>query len=255
MKLHQVALQLYTLRDFTKTPQEITATLKKVRAIGYEAVQASAMGSIAEEELLRILAGEGLTLCATHEPADIILNEPERVVERLRKLNCKYTAYPHPKDIDLGSQAAVTEWIERLNHAGRILHEAGQVLTYHNHHHEFRRLGGKLILDHIFEGTDPRYLQGELDTYWVQFGGGDPVGWCAKLPRRLPLLHIKDYLITDASTVTYTEIGSGNLDFPAIIRAAESSGCEWFIVEQDTCPGDPFASIKKSFEYIKNHLV
>lgn len=255
MELHQVAIQLYTLRDFTRTPQEIATTLRKVRAIGYEAVQASAMGPIAEEELLKILDGEGLTLCATHEPSDLILIDPGRVVDRLHKLKCKYTAYPVAKDVDFASGASVDEWLARLNRAGRILHEAGQILTYHNHQHEFRRLEGKTILEHVFERTDPRYLQGELDTYWIQFGGGDPVAWCEKLRQRLPVLHIKDYVVTEKSEVTFGEIGSGNLDFPRIIEAAERSGCEWFIVEQDTCPGDPFDSIRQSFDFIKENLV
>ena len=51
------------------------------------------------------------------------------------------------------------------------------------------------------------------------------------------------------------EIGYGNLDFKAIVAAAEASGCEWFIVEQDSCPGDPFDSAKLSFDYIKANLV
>jgi len=51
------------------------------------------------------------------------------------------------------------------------------------------------------------------------------------------------------------EIGHGNLNWPAIISAAERSGCEWFIVEQDVCPGDPFDSIRESFRFIKEHLV
>ena len=55
MKLSQVALQLYTLRDYTKTPADIRHTLKKVRAIGYEAVQASGMGPIDDAELVEIL--------------------------------------------------------------------------------------------------------------------------------------------------------------------------------------------------------
>ena len=41
---------------------------------------------------------------------------------------------------------------------------------------------------------------------------------------------------------------------PRIIAEAEAGGCEWFIVEQDTCPGDPFESLKQSFDYIKAHL-
>lgn len=255
MKLHQVAIQLYTLREFTKTPKDIAATMKKVRKIGYQSVQASAMGPIVEEELLAILEGEGLTLCATHEPSDMILDQPERVVDRLRKLDCRYTAYPAPKGVDLGSEESVKEWIGKLDAAGKVLHEAGQVLTYHNHHHEFRRLGGKTILERLFEETDPSYLQGELDTYWVQYGGGDPVAWCKKLRQRLPLLHLKDYAVFDESKVTFTEIGNGNLDFRAIVAAAEEAGCEWFIVEQDTCPGDPFESARQSFDYIRDNLV
>jgi sugar phosphate isomerase/epimerase len=51
------------------------------------------------------------------------------------------------------------------------------------------------------------------------------------------------------------EIGVGNLDWKAIIAAAEKSGCEWFIVEQDYCPGDPFDSLKTSFDYIEANLV
>ena len=39
-----------------------------------------------------------------------------------------------------------------------------------------------------------------------------------------------------------------------IVAVAEGSGCRWFIVEQDTCPGDPFESLRKSFEYIKENL-
>jgi len=254
MKIEQVAVQLYTLREFCKTPADIAATLKKCRAMGYQAVQASALGPIAEEELLRILEGEGLTLCATHEPSDLILDEPEKVVERLAKLKCRYTAYPSPKGIDLGSRAAVDEWIGKLDRAGAVLRKAGQTLTYHNHHHEFRRIDGKLIFDLIFEKTAPENLSAEIDTYWVQYGGGNPVEWCEKLAGRLPLLHIKDYAVIAESKVTYAEIGHGNLDFPKIIAAAEKSGCEWFIVEQDTCPGDPFDSLAKSFDHIQTHL-
>src|SRR5690606_8543993 len=161
---------------------------------------------------------------------------------------------PAPKNVDFGSQPSVAQWIARLDRAGKILADAGQTLTYHNHHHEFRRLGNRTVLEEIFAQTNPRHLQAEIDTYWVQYGGGDPIAWCRNLKNRLPLLHLKDYIVDAESKVTYAEIGSGNLDFPAIVRAAEESGCQWFIVEQDTCPGDPFASIQQSFHYIRDHL-
>lgn len=255
MKIQQVAVQLYTLRDFTKTPADIAATLKKVRKLGYLGVQASALGPIEEGELVKMIHGEGLTLCATHEDGATILNEPHAVVEKLRKLNCKYTAYPFPRGIDFGDEAQIHALAAKLDAAGAVLREAGQVLTYHNHAIEFVKYGGKLALEIIYDETNPQNLQAEIDTYWVQYGGGNPVEWCSRLAGRLPLLHMKDYKFMKENKHDMAEIGVGNLDWKAIIAAAENSGCEWFIVEQDYCPADPFDSLKASFDYISVNLV
>lgn len=253
MKIEQVAVQCYTIRELTQTPAGIAESMKKIREIGYQAVQISGMGPIPEEEMMKILDGEGLVCCATHEPGANILDTPELVVERLNKLNCKYTAYPFPH-VNLDSLDAVEAFAAALNASGKVLRDAGKVLTYHNHQLEFKKMDGRIILDVIYNATDHRYLQGEPDTYWIQFGGGDPTVWCKKLNGRLPLLHMKDYTIAPDGSITMTEVGNGNLDWPRIVGAAEHSGCEWFIVEQDICPGDPFDSLKKSFEYIKNNL-
>ena len=96
MKLSQVAAQLYTVRDFTKTPKDIAAALKRIRAIGYGAVQVSCIGPIADDELARILKGEGLVCCGTHEDGERLLADPQGFVEHLRKLDCRITTYPWP---------------------------------------------------------------------------------------------------------------------------------------------------------------
>lgn len=255
MKLEQVAIQLFTLREFCKTAEDYATTLKRVTAIGYQAIQISAVGPIPTSELRSIAEGEGLTICATHEPALTIVNEPQRVADRLCELGCKYTAYPSPVGVDFYNAQAVFEWIAQLDAAGAVLRKAGRVLTYHNHSSEFAHIEGRPILSWIYEKTAPENLQAELDTYWVQAGGASPEGWCEKLAGRLPLLHIKDYSVTPERVPQFAEIGYGNLDFPRIISAADKAGCEWYIVEQDTCPGDPFVSIEKSFNYIKENLV
>ena len=251
MKTHQIAAQLYTLRDFLKTPAEIATSLKKVRAIGYQAVQLSGLGPIAPDELVKLCRDNGLTICATHESGDQILNDPQAVVAHLQKLGCRITAYPYPAGISFATLELVKDFCRRLNAAGQVLHAAGQILCYHNHHTEFQRLAGKSVFEIIFDETDPRYLQGEPDTYWVQHGGGDPVAWCVRLTGRLPILHLKDYTVLPDNKVSYTEIGNGNLDWKKIIAAADAAGCQWFAVEQDTCPGDPFDSLRQSYDYLQ----
>ncbi|HEY5894135.1 MAG TPA: sugar phosphate isomerase/epimerase [Chthoniobacterales bacterium] len=255
MKLSQVAAQLYTVRDLLQTPADIAKTLKAVRSIGYTAVQISGVGPIATSELVKILDGEGLTVCATHESPDAILNAPRKVVETLDALRTKITAYPFPSGIDFESAESLHGLIAGLEKSGKVLAEAGKVLCYHNHHHEFRKFDGVVILDLIYNGTSPKYVQGEPDTFWIQHGGGDPVAWCEKLNGRLPIIHLKDFKINSKNSIEFCEIGAGNLNFRKIIAAAEDAGCEWFVVEQDTTPGNPLDSLAQSFRYIEENLV
>ncbi len=254
MRLQQLAAQLYTVRDFCKTSADLAATAKKIRAIGYPAAQVSGIGPIPYAEARKIFDGEGLAICATHEPGAMIRSNPREVVDRLRELGCAQTAYPFPAGVDFSDPAQVSSLIDDLRRAGEILSAEGITLSYHNHAIEFMRVEGVTLLERIFSETAPHALKAELDTYWVQYGGGDPVAWCRHLAGRLPILHLKDYAFTAENKPAFAEIGAGNLDFRAIIAAAEQSGCEWFVVEQDTCPGDPFDSLSASFEYIKEHL-
>jgi sugar phosphate isomerase/epimerase len=256
MKIDQVALQLYTLREHCQTAAALAATARRVRAIGYQAVQLSGAGPIPEAEIVAIMAGEGLTICATHEPSARILDEPEQVITRLEKLGCALTAYPTPSGFDLTDRTQVDVLVRKLDRAGARLRAAGFTLGYHNHAGEFVKLGERTALEHIYARTDPENLVGELDTYWCHFGGGDVVDWCHRLRGRLPFIHLKDYCYDGKQQrPDLCEIGAGNLDFKRIVAAAETSGCRWFIVEQDHTPSDPFISIQQSFSYLEANLV
>jgi sugar phosphate isomerase/epimerase len=255
VKPSQIAAQLYTVRDFCKSAPDLAETAKKIRAIGYEAVQVSGVsGDIPAAEILKIFSDQGITICATHENGDLIRQNPMAVVERLKTLNVIHTAYPYPSGVDFADVASVKAMISDLDAAGAVLRENGCVLSYHNHALEFIRIGDEVLMDYIARATAPENLKLELDTYWVQFGGADPVAWCKKAAGRLPVLHCKDYGFGTDNKPHFSEIGYGNLDFPAIIAAAEASGCEWFVVEQDTCPGDPFVSLEKSYRTMRDCL-
>jgi len=254
MKLNQIAFQLYTCRDLIKTPAELAKTLRRLRAIGYTGVEVCCTGALTEAEINQILDDEGLVCCSTHESSPEILAHPAKIIERLQKLHCTNTAYPFPAGIDFSSPESVRTLISQLQASGTLMRQAGITLCYHNHSHEFRKLNGKTILEQIYAGTTRDALQAELDTYWVHNGGGDVVEWCEKLAGRLPVIHLKDYCTNDQNAPQLCEIGAGNLNFQKIVAAAETAGCKWFIVEQDTCPGDPVDSLEQSFRYIQANL-
>ena len=87
-----IAAQMYTLREFCKTPAEIAVACARVKKMGYDGIQMSGMGPIDPHEMRKILDGEGLVCCATHIPIDRMENETEAVVEEHNILGCKYTA-------------------------------------------------------------------------------------------------------------------------------------------------------------------
>jgi sugar phosphate isomerase/epimerase len=245
MKLSQVAVQLYTLRDFCTTAPGFAASMKKVRAIGYPAVQISGVGPIPEAEIVAICKAEGLVICATHENGPTILDETDKVIARLRALGTTLTAYPWPEGIDFDNRGHLDTLIKKLDIAGARMRAAGMKLGYHNHAQEFYRPGGgKTFLERVYDETSPENVVAELDTFWVQRGGGDVVEWVKRVKGRMPVIHLKDFKVSANGDIGFCEIGAGTLPFKRIIAEAEAGGCEWFIV-----------SIKQSFDYIKANLV
>jgi sugar phosphate isomerase/epimerase len=244
-----IAAQMYTLREFTKTPADIAKTLKRVKQLGYDAVQMSGHGAIEAKELANILRGEGLQCVATHLKLDAMKNAPA-VIEDHRILGCKYTA--------IGGfflkEASAKDWYDfakTYNDVAKQYEGSGLTLGYHNHSHElWRAEGKKTALDVLIEKLDPK-IWFEIDTYWITHGGGDPVQWINKVAGRLPCVHLKDMGIKLDRTQFMAEVGEGNLNWSAILPACKKAGVEWYIVEQDTCYRDPFESLGISLKNLR----
>ncbi|MFM8715689.1 MAG: sugar phosphate isomerase/epimerase family protein [Spartobacteria bacterium] len=251
MKTEQIAVQVYTLRDFTKTPADFAATLHRVRKIGFHAVELAGTAGLEPAEAAKIVRDAGLQICSSHESTTMILEAPQQVVDRLGALGVTHGGYAYPAGVDLSDAAQVDKLITGLDQAGAVLRRAGMTLFYHNHALEYCQHNGRTVMDEIFARTSPEHLQAELDIHWVQAGGADPAEACRRLAGRLPLLHVKDYTVTAKGERIFAEVGHGNMNIPEILTAAEAAGCQWFIVEQDTCPTDPFECIARSLDYLQ----
>jgi sugar phosphate isomerase/epimerase len=242
----RIGAQLYTLRDYMKTPQDIARTLHELSEIGYRAVQVSGIGPIEPKELKKILDNEGLFACATHTGYERLVGDIEAVIEEHKILGSPHVACPGlPSELHNGE--GYKKVARELSQAGKIFNENGITLSYHNHAIEFEKYGDKIGLEILYDESDPEYLQGEIDTYWVQYGGGDPADWCRRLKGRLPLLHLKDMSIKHSEQIM-TEVGEGNLNWEAILKACKQAGTEWYLVEQDVCQRHPLKSLKISLE-------
>lgn len=249
MHKSRIGAQLFTLRDFTKTPADIAQTMKKLRKIGYEAVQISALGPIDPAELKRIVDGEGIYICASHIPYERMRDEPERVIEEHHLWGCKYPAIGGMPD-KYRTEDGYYRFAREASGVARRLAEAGLYFSYHNHSFELEKFGGRTGLEILRTESDHDVFNLEIDTYWIQHGGGDPAEWILRCKGRIPLLHLKDMGVKDGQP-TMMEVGEGNLNWCAILEAAREAEVEWYLVEQDICHRDPFESLAISLRNLR----
>ncbi|MGI6081250.1 MAG: sugar phosphate isomerase/epimerase family protein [Limnochordia bacterium] len=247
----KLAAQLYTIRQFMKTPEDMAVSLKKIREMGWEAVQLSGHGPIDPEELRKLLDDANLEVCATHTGYERMRDNMDEVMEEHRILGCRNLAIGGlPGSYREKGAAGYAEFAREASQVAAKLAEHGFTWSYHNHSFELEKFDGRTALSILYEDSDPEYFLGEIDTYWIQHGGGDPAQWILDLKGRIKLLHLKDMGIANRQQIM-TEVGEGNLNWPRILSAAAEAGVEWYIVEQDICQRDPFESLAISLRNLK----
>ncbi len=251
----QIGVQMYTVREFCKTPADIAATCKKLAQLGFGAVQTSALGPIEVTELRKILDDNGLICAATHiGPGE--LDNPNKVLDYHAALGCKLTAIGG-FGFQRQTKAQWQDFIKGFNPKAKALAAGGLSLGYHNHHHEFIPFALPEHPESISPTDTPwqllqdnmdRSVWFELDTHWVQAGGADPALWIGKLAGRVPAIHVKDYTLDAEKNRLFCEVGAGNLNWDAILAAAKKAGVQWYLIERDSGPVDAFESLRISRE-------
>ncbi|WP_311380829.1 sugar phosphate isomerase/epimerase [Arthrobacter sp. ISL-28] len=260
-----IGVQAMMLKD-SFTELGAFETLRKVSAIGYNAVEISQIPMTAENvtELDRSRSELGMDIAALSVametpkgmPGDSLKDHFDKIVDDAKRLDARLLRIgmlPFPAMKSIG---AVVDFAKLANEYAERLQEHGIGLYYHNHHIEFAKFDGKCMLDIIADNSPAMGM--EIDVHWVQRGGLDPVRTLTKYAGRTAMVHLKDYRIGELpqsafgllesgnvagfmaefkDVVQFAEVGEGNLDFPAIIPAAQAAGARYMLVEQDQLYG------------------
>jgi len=256
----QLAVQMYTVRDFTGTAAGLADTLAHIRAIGYPAVQLSAVGAmggespaVSAQEARWMLDDNGLKCIATHRSWESLTNETEREIAFHHTLGCDFAAIGSlPRPYAESGAAGYAEFARDAASVIARLKDAGIRFGYHNHAHEFERGGEdgspRTRFDILIEDGGPGLCL-ELDLYWVSHAGANPERLVERCAGRVPVIHVKDKEIADGQPVM-APVGEGNLEWPHLLPACAAAGVEWYAVEQDVCRRDPFDCLRSSFRFL-----
>ena len=281
MKKGLIGVQMSTIAPNKMPKFDAYESMAKLADIGYKCIEISQVPMTdtnlkgfrrAIDELgFNVAATSALTAANPMMPGCDMSNpdEMKKMIEDAKYLDCDmFRIGAMPLEARFSLQSAI-DFAKQADDYACQLKEHGIDLYYHNHHFEFVRHGGKLLMDIIKENT--KYLGFELDIHWIHRGGVDPIKFINQYAGRIRLLHLKDYRIaameaepdTDFSTkegmmkayaamnniVQFAEVGEGTLDIPGCIEAGLAGGSEYFLVEQDMSYGrDPFDCLKTSHD-------
>lgn len=254
-QLKSIGVQLYTVRDVL--PKDPERTLKAIRAIGYDEVEATWGGF---DKLFPLVKASGLKAVSMHVDNKLMTkgaDEMSRAVEMLKGWDFQYAVHPYVPPEDRGGADVMKALADKLNLFGEKCAAVGIQAAYHNHAFESAKAGDGTLFQVLIDNTDKKLVGFELDCFWLSVSGNDPVQFIRNLSGRVPLLHLKDKaegteqrFDEKVPKTAFKEVGSGTLDWLAILKEAADAGVKHYFVEQDQTAGNPLDSLRSSFGYL-----
>ena len=247
----KIGLNMYTLRDICKTASALRDTFGKVRDVGYKYVQISGLGSVDPHDITDAMNKYDLKACATHLSWDQFLDDLPAVIELHKLYGTTHSAIGGLPDA-YRSREGAERFVGEAESVIPRLENAGLDFSYHNHNHEFVKVGDRTWLDTVHDAAAGIGIKFEIDVYWVVAGGADPADYIEKYQQEMSIVHLKDMSVTWEREQRMCPVGSGNLNWSRINDAVKSAPIEFVIVEQDShYDDDPIQNVAESFNFLK----
>ena len=233
-------LQLYSLRGIaTQNPPK---ALKQAADFGFKLVETAGTYNLPPDKFKALLAEHGLKPVSGHFPYDRWKTEPEKVLAEAKAIGLQYAGCAWISHKPPFNEAAARDAIAVFSRAGELGAKQGIKVFYHAHGYEFHPHGDGTLMDLLIKETNPKHVAFELDVLWVVFPGHDPVKWLTKYPGRWELMHLKDLkkgvktgdLSGKTDVTNDVPLGTGQMNWPAILKAAQASGVKYYFIEDES---------------------
>lgn len=275
--IDKYGIQLWTVKE--QMALDAKVTMQEIASFGYKQIESFAGESgifwgMQPNEFKLFIDDLGVSAIGSHCNPEFTVNvaledEFKKLCEDAESVGMKYLTNPWP-----GPISTYDEWMkvaEGLNRQGEITKEFGLKTGYHNHHGEFIKVGDdqtpyKLLLDN----TEKDLVDFEMDIYWVVKANEDPMKWLKDYAGRYKLCHVKDLhkparIAAIESTETRDDdfwlhqtscvLGTGQINFDAILPFAKENGVKEFIVEQERFDNStPLQDAQKNAQFMNQYV-
>lgn len=250
-----IGVQAYSFRNYF--PKDIPGTLDRIQAMGITEIEGGS-GRLPEEEYKKMCDARGINIPSTGSSFEDLETDPMKVVNSAKALGSKYVMcawVPHEKG-KFGFEDA-QKAVAVFNSAGKVLAENDLTFCYHPHGYEFLPHEDGTLLDYIIQNTNPKHVSFEMDVFWIQFGGGDPVALLKKYGKRWKMMHLKDMkpgtkkdLTGGTSVENNVPLGTGELDMRNILIEGKKLGIAHYFIEDES--SSVVEQVPKSIEYLRS---
>ena len=248
-------LELYSVRQ--RMAKDIPGTLKMVRGWGFTEVEGGVFAGMTAARTRALLDQHGLRMQSTLTGYEALAKDVGQVIADAKALGATYVGVswiPHQRPF---GRSHIDKASTDFAAWGKALRAAGLRFFYHVHGYEFQPGPDGTLMDTLIKQSPADAVEFQADVFWVTRGGGDPAALLAKYPGRFKLLHLKDMekgVATGDPTgaapdETSVVLGTGQLDFPAILRAARDSGVTHYYIEDEHPEAE--AQIPRTLEYLR----
>lgn len=252
----EIALQLYSLRNEMKV--DPVKYHKMIAEWGISALEGGGNYGMSDTEYFKLLSENKLRIVGVGADYNKLKTDPISIISEAKKYGAKFaTCYwiPHAEGpISLDEIKVATDL---FNQVGEQFAKEGITLTYHPHGYEFAKSGTGTPMDYMLENA--KHFKFNMDVFWVQMGGADPLAIMKKHPGKFPQLHLKDRKKGTPGSPdgrgdveTNVVLGTGDIDIAGLIREAKKQGTQFLVIEDESSRS--VQQIPQSVAYIKSIL-
>ena len=257
-----LGLQLYSVRQLL--PKDYEGTLKQLGALGFKEVESAGYYNHSAAQVKQAMSDAGLHLVSAHYSSDDLHKQLDQVLAFNKQLGvsyiiCSFPGHKDPAQAKGRDTFTLEDWrwnAEQFNAIGAKVKAAGMQFGYHNHTMEFKAIDGVVPYVELLRLTDPAHVTMEMDCGWVTVAGANPIEYLQKYPKRISMLHVKDFKnITANSSIsnvpTIVELGQGSIDYrPILAEAAKAGVVKHCFVEQEGYNVPPMEGLKIDADYM-----